>query len=351
VVAELETLRAGQLTAPPLLDDAAVLNISIPEPVIAGRLFERTLVLLAGPSGIGKTFLALDGALSIAANRGQWLGADIQKAGPWIYVAAEGAPAPRIGAWKIAHGFDLHRPVGMYTWSSAVNLLDAGAVASFIAAVKPLSPVGVCFDTFSRCFVGGDENSARDVGVAVANLDRVRTQLNALVIVLHHLNKGGTSERGSGALRGACDTVLYLQAADDLLQLTCDKQRDAEPFEPVNLKLVPAYPGASTCVVRLAADVSSDGKLTDAQGKALHVLREVFGALGATSVEWEAAVPTMHRATFYRARTVLLDGGHVRHDATGKRFYATPKEAVARCRTPVARETDHSVAPVAEAVA
>ena len=327
----------GREITPALLDDAAVLNLPEPEPLVAGMIFERTLVAVVGAPGVGKTFVALALGLAQAAGCSAWLGAPIVKHGPAIYIAAEGAPAPRIGGWKVHHGYDLNAPLGLHTWSGAVNLLDPLAVALFIGKTKALHPRMVILDTFARCFVGGDENSARDVGIAVAALDRIRTGLDATVVVLHHMNKGGTSERGSGALRGACDTVMYLQQADDLLQLTCDKQKDAEPFEPVTLKLIPAFVGSKTCVVKLGTDVEEDDQLSDAQGKALHALCELFGDTGATMSEWETAIPSMARATFYRARKVLIDRGYVRVSDEGKssRYRPTKKQAVSRRITAV----------------
>jgi hypothetical protein len=347
-----EAHRDGGRTASPLLDDVAVLASPDLEPIISGLCFKRTLMAVVGPPAIGKTSVGMDIGLSIAAHRDQCLGAAIKAHGPVIHIVAEGATAHRIGAWKIAHGYDLNVAVGFHTWIGAVNLLDPAAVSRFIAEAKPLQPIAVIWDTFSRCFVGGDENSAKDVGLAVASLDRARVDLDALQIVLHHMNAAGNRERGSTVLRGACDTVLYLQRADDLLQLTCDKQKDDEPFQPIDLALVPAYPGAKARVVRLASEVASGGsELSDAQGKALHALVELFGDLGATSKEWEDAIPAMHRATFYRARRVLLDSGYVRMDNGSKRFYPTGKTTVARCRTAVAADSDPVVAPVAEAVA
>jgi AAA domain/DnaB-like helicase N terminal domain len=341
VMADLVTFESRQVTTT-LLDDAAVVNLPEPVCLVDAHILEQTLAVLVGDSGIGKTFLALDLGLSVAANR-PWLGASIVKHGPVIYIAAEGAPAPRIGGWKIAHGYDLNTPIGLHTWPGAVNLLDPPAVAAFISTAKPIEPALVIVDTFARCFIGGDENSARDVGLAIVALDQIRTRLRATVLVIHHMNKGGTSERGSGALRAASDTMLYLHKSDDLLQLTCDKQKDIDGFEPINLTLEPPYLGAKTRIIRLAADGRDTDVLSDAQGKALHALVEMFGDAGATPAEWEAVLPFMHRATYFRARKVLIDRGYVRTDPAGRRYYPTAKPAVASgrigCRTVAASES------------
>jgi hypothetical protein len=332
---------------PPLLDDAAIVNLPEPVMLVPGRVPSRALVALVGDSSIGKTFVALGFALSVAS-RSTWLGAPIAKAGRAVYVAAEGAPAARIGAWKLAHGFDLDTSLGLHVWSGAIQLLEHAEVTRFIAAVRPLQPVMVVFDTLARCLVGGDENSAKDMGLAVAALDRVRIELDTTVVVLHHTNRAGTGERGSGALRGACDAMLTLTKADDLLQLSCTKQKDAEPFEPIDLRIVPAYPGAASCIVRLASEVTALDTLSDAQGKALHVLREVFGDQGASSAEWEASLPGVSRATFYRARKVLVDEGYVSEKQ--RRFQWTGKAPVSRSLTLVSRPADAASQAVAGAV-
>lgn len=334
-----------------LVDDVAVLNSPEIDYLCAPVLPMRSLVAGIGEPGIGKSYVfSIDLALSVASGR-PFLGLPILHKGPVVVVAAEGAQCGRIGAWKIAHGYDLDVVLGVHVRQSALQLLDAAAVERFIADAKPIRPVLVVLDTFARCLVGGDENSARDVGLAIAAADRIRVALDCTVLIVHHTNKAGTSERGSGALRGACDAMFQLTKADDLIRLECSKMKDAEPFEPFDLRLVPAFEGAKYCVVRPAGDVRQSDELTDAQGKALHALRELFGVTGATSQEWIDVVPAMHKATFYRARAVLLEHGYVRHDTNAKRFYHTAKTVVASSRTAVARVFDAPVASVAEAVA
>jgi hypothetical protein len=208
---------------------------------------------------------------------------------------------------------------GLHTLSSAVALLDPIAVERFIETARRVAPRLVILDTLARCLVGGDENSAKDMGLAVSAMDRIRVALDATVLAIHHTNKSESSERGSGALRGACDALWFLTQADDLLQLSCEKFKDRERFEPIDLKLVPAYEGASTCIVQLAQDVAPAGRLTDNQGKALHVLAEMFGEAGATWKEWSDALPMMSPATRYRVRKTLTDQGHVRQGRD--RFY------------------------------
>ena len=68
------------------------------------------------------------------------------------------------------------------------------------------------------------------MGLLIAAADRMRIELACAVCLIHHANASGTRERGSTALRAAVDTMLSMTAADDLLTLHCEKQKDAAPL-------------------------------------------------------------------------------------------------------------------------
>jgi hypothetical protein len=79
------------------------------------------------------------------------------------------------------------------------------------------------------------------MGRAVAGLDRLKTAFGAFVLVIHHTTKGGGSERGSSALRGAADVMIECEASENLngpaVTLKCSKMKDAEPFKTFSLSL------------------------------------------------------------------------------------------------------------------
>jgi hypothetical protein len=261
-----------------------------------------------------------------------------------VLVSCEGSPdvPGRVAAAKLAAGLSITEPCGFYNWTEPVALMNPASVTAFIRAVKPLQPRIVVIDNWAQSLAvtDGDDNSSRDVGVAVGQADRIRRELGCTVLIIHHDNKNGSSERGSGALRGACDTMLLLTQADDLLQLSVTKQRSGPKMQPIDLRLVPIYEGADACVVRLASDVLPTRELTDTQAKVLHAMRELFASTGATGAEWEAAVPDVSRRSFYRARQVLLDRGVIHQD--GKTFRLSSKVGVpssaTRCANPINRE-------------
>ena len=105
----------------------------------------------------------------------------------------------------------------------AVNLLDGVQVerVKHTLAELPEPPALLVVDTMARTMVGGDENSARDVGLFIAALDgqSVGTRL-----VVHHAGKGG-DERGSSALRGAADVIARVEreGLSPRVDVVCDK--------------------------------------------------------------------------------------------------------------------------------
>lgn len=85
-------------------------------------------------------------------------------------------------------------------------------------------------DTLARSLVGGDENSAQDVGLAIDACEKVRKQTGATALVIHHTGVDGTRERGSTALRGAADTSIAV-SHDESTRTTnvqVKKVKDAE---------------------------------------------------------------------------------------------------------------------------
>jgi hypothetical protein len=161
--------------------------------------------------------------------------------GSVVYVAAEGAGglAKRIKALMEHYQTNGEPPVDFYFIDQAVNLLEPGTVAEAVAAVKDLDvhPKLVVFDTYARSMVGGDENSAKDAGLAISSIDRMRFELGAAVLVIHHTGKTGDEERGSGALRGAADTMMKLTRTPSSLLLTVDKQKNFVAGPPIRLRL------------------------------------------------------------------------------------------------------------------
>jgi AAA domain-containing protein len=218
-------------------DDLQAESLPPAKYLVAGLLFVRSLAVLYSNPGVGKTIIAFAWAFAVALGR-SWGSHAVMK-GPVVYVFAEnsgGLPA-RVRAYKKAHKFAGR--AGIYFVTEPLNMLSADSVRAFISQFKSRKPVLVVLDTLARCFVGGEEVWTSDMCLFVHNADVIREELNATILILHHQVKDGTTERGSGALRGAADTMIRAarRSSTPEIVLHCNKQKDAPLPKPITVRV------------------------------------------------------------------------------------------------------------------
>lgn len=232
-------------------------HLTEPTWLVEDILVSGSLAFLYGQPGMGKSLLALDLAGSIAAGI-DFHGHTIAKPAGVLYIVAEGLGdfGQRVKAFRLARGLEDLKAI-TYVLES-INVFDFQwlSLVEEIERLK-LDPALIIIDTLSRCTVGAEENSAKDMGKVVANLDALRGTTEAAVLVVHHTGKDGRLLRGSSVLEGAADTVLKLRDSHGLV-LSCDKQKSASSFSPIRLRMEPTADSVSLRGDRTDTHLSAD---------------------------------------------------------------------------------------------
>jgi hypothetical protein len=283
---------------------------TLPKPqwLLDGILPQQGFVALISDPGEGKSFLAIDWSLSIASGK-DWHGRSVSQ-GSVAYVMGEGTlgMGPRFEAWQVARG---PLPANqLLAIREPVQLHIPGEVESLQAVLDQLnvSPRLIVFDTFSRCFVGGEENSAKDAGEWIQGALRLQQRYSATVLLLHHLTKGKKDLRGSGALKGAADAVIKLKKSKGgIITASCEKQKEAEPFDAFSM-LMRSVPEAESVILEPASRTMVAYSVNEGTSKTLQALLDLGPT--ATSREWRMRTGLAER-TFHNHRVELIESGLV----------------------------------------
>ncbi len=129
-----------------------VLDLPPIEWLIDGVIPSGGQVVLFGPSGEGKSFVALDMAFSVATGR-PWHGHAVKRH-PVIYVVAEGGhgTGQRLVAWMREH--DVEQEDGIFFVINAVQLTKEESITDLLQQIVAVNtrPALIVIDTLARCF-------------------------------------------------------------------------------------------------------------------------------------------------------------------------------------------------------
>lgn len=242
---------------------------------------------LFGPSGGGKTFIALDMSLAVATG-GAWSDHQAKK-GIVLYLAGEGHGGlrRRVKAWQSYHGVDVDGlrlfHVSRHTIDfDGSGLDDVRAEARQLEEIHGSTVVLIVIDTLAR-HLPGDENNAKDMSAFIRSVDSLRAAFpGSVALIVHHTGHGEdarTRGRGSSALRAAMDFEMKCDAG----VITFTKMKDGELPPPIEFKLLPVEIGrdqdaepTTSCVVAYGerSERHKEAELTHMEKLALRVLTE-----------------------------------------------------------------------------
>ena len=218
---KLPTTRAAQL-APPEPGQQPWL--------IEGLWSANSCGIVGGEPKIGKTFLALDLAVSVASGAPCLRRFQTPQAGRVLLFAAEDAPHVVRGRLQgIAHAAGIEfESLDIHVITVPTLRLDRKdhqqALQATVAFHRPHLTV---LDPFVRLHAI-DENIAAEVAPLLAYLRSLQRNYHTAVALVHHARKGAAHERGGQALRGSSDlhawgdSNLYLRRNGQQLQLSIE---------------------------------------------------------------------------------------------------------------------------------
>lgn len=297
------------------ITDDVMAKMPAPTYLVEDLIVDGSAVALVSAPGVGKTFVGLDMSFCIATGQ-PWHGFTTRQ-GPVIYILAEGLGGlrQRVLAWRTDRKIPDEIPAGVHFWDSAVQLAHFPDRMEFLHQLNAVpKPALIVVDTLARCFVGRDENAVQDMGLFVQGIDVLRQAAGCAILILHHQGHTPGRERGSTALRGAVDGLLFMEpGATSELVIRSQKQREGELLDPIVLKLrqVELPDGTTSCVVDDAPFDISGLKLPARWVEAVHTLAKLPN--GATSSDWYH-MTKLPKATYHRMRKMMVSQGLVALD-------------------------------------
>jgi hypothetical protein len=210
---KVENMLDEARTPPPTKDrfkplgSAEVLQLPLLSWRVRDVLPASGVACLYGPSGSGKSFLALDMAATIAEG-GRWFGHRVTPSAV-VYVCQEGAAGvrQRVMAWEQHHGRPLPQELRIvldpFKLTSPQDIIDLGN-----KIVSMGSGAVTIIDTLNASAPGIDENSSKDMGTVIEATKTLQRMTEGLVVLVHHTGK----DRSAG-LRGHSSLVAALDAA------------------------------------------------------------------------------------------------------------------------------------------
>lgn len=192
-----------------------------------------TTNVLFGPTGGGKSFVAIDMACSIVTGR-PWNGNRISRRGAVLVLAGEGRGGivRRLKAWCLHNDVEPHELSDLYI-SRHTLLMDGSNIDEICTEMSGKDVVLIVVDTLNR-HLDGDENTTKDMSAFVRNVDMLRDRLNSTMMVVHHPGKGDqTVGRGNSSLKAALDGEILCHKG--VLEWT--KTKDMEVPNNIEFKL------------------------------------------------------------------------------------------------------------------
>jgi len=189
-------------------------------PLIHGLISKGQLVMIAGPSGSGKSVFQLHLGAALL-NGSVVFDHAIPKRARMLYVNLEGDLKSRLEAIEQHQpGWSFPAPDAMFL-TRPWRLNDRDSVDDLANHVNQAGGVDVIFiDTLNRATPGSDENLSTDMGMVIAHANLLINKTGAAVVLTHHTGKAKErGPRGHSSLYAALDTCLMVDETESGMRM------------------------------------------------------------------------------------------------------------------------------------
>ena len=249
-----------------------------------------------GPPGAGKSALVTDLVIHVALGK-DWRGHRSKEKCGVVYVALERGELVKrrlIALSEQTLGFPDKLPFSIAR--QVIDLIKPACVGEIIATINEAAEYHGCkigvvvIDTYAKGIAagGGDENSAKDQNMALANLRRIQETTGVHIAIVGHTGKDETKgPRGSNAFIGDVDMMVQFSGDKDQRIATVVKNNDGAEGLLTRYKLEVAVlgkddDGDEITTAIISADIMNSAKdvsrstLNKSQRKAMEMLERAI---------------------------------------------------------------------------
>ena len=310
--------------------------------LIDGLWGRQAVGIVGGEPKCGKSFLALDLAVAVAAGVPCLRRFAADQPGPVLLFAAEDA-----GHIVRARLQGIASAAGARFDALDIAVIDVAALRldhradrqRLVQTVERVRPRLVVLDPLVRLH-GVDENTVAEVAPILGFLRDVQRRFETAVLLVHHARKSGATRpgqalRGSSELHAWGDSNLYLRRRDRQILMTVE-HRAAPGLNDIEIELADDGKGPALRLRQVETGDAAPRPETP-ERRILQALAEADAPLSQRQIRERAA--TRHKTVGAILRKLVREG-RIRHDAEG-RYSLVTGEAENAAQDDAANDSRH----------